>query len=64
VLEVLNLGLATNCNTSGYKLLIEKTGRILRSNHVRFDETFFPWRNWQVIDDHLSIITEIDIVRS
>ncbi len=61
-LEVLNLGLATDCNTSGYKLLIEETGKRLISNQQRFDETFFPQRNLQMIDDHLSNITEIDVV--
>ena len=61
-LEVINLGLATNCNTSGYKLLVEETGKILISNQVRFDETFFPKRNRQTIDYHLTNITEIDVV--
>jgi hypothetical protein len=44
-LEVLNLGMATDCNISGYKLLIEETGKILISNQVRFDETFFLLRD-------------------
>ena len=61
-LEVINLGLATECNTSGYKLLIKETGKILISNQVRFDETFFPTRNRQMIDYHLTNITEIDVV--
>ncbi len=52
--EVLNLGLAADCNTRGYKFLIEETGKILISNQVRFDETFFLWRNQRMIDDHLS----------
>ena len=39
--EVINLGLATDCNTSGYKLLVEETGKALISNEVRFDESFF-----------------------
>ena len=30
--EGVNLGLATDCNTSGYKVLIEETGKILISN--------------------------------
>ncbi len=38
--EVLNLGLATDCNTSGYKLFIEETGKVMKSNQVWFDETF------------------------
>ena len=37
--KVLNLGLATDCNTSGYKLLIEETRKFLILNQVRFDET-------------------------
>jgi hypothetical protein len=61
-LEVLNLGLATDCNTSGYKLLIEETRKILISNQVTFDATFFPRSNLQIIDDHMSNITEIDVL--
>ncbi len=61
-LEVINLGLATDCNTSGYKLLIEKMGKILKSNQVRLDETFFQRRNRHMIDDQLSNITQIDVV--
>ena len=38
--EVINLGLATDCNTSGYKLLVEETGKVLISNEVRFDKSF------------------------
>ena len=49
--EVINLRLATDCNTSGYtsKLLVEETGKILISNEVRFDEGLFPRRNRQMI---------------
>ncbi len=41
--EAVNLGLVTDCNTSGYKLLIEETGKILISNQVQFDEILFPY---------------------
>ena len=63
-LEVINLGLVTDCNTSGYKLQVEETGKILTSNQVRLDETFFSRRNRQMTDDHLTNITEpeIDVV--
>ena len=61
-LKVLNLGLATDCNTSGYKFLIQETGKILISNKVRLDKTFFPRRNRQMIDDHLTNIAKIDVV--
>ncbi len=61
---MLDLGLAINCNTShgGYKLLIKETGKILISDQVRFDETFFLRGNREMIDDHLSNITDIDVV--
>ena len=60
--EVINLGLATDCNTSGYKLLVEETEKVLISNEVRFDESIFPRRNRQVIDDHLTNLANIDVV--
>ena len=34
--EVIHLGLATDCNTSEYK----QSGKILISNQVRFNESF------------------------
>ena len=58
-MKVINPGLATDCNTSGYKLLVEET---LISNQVRFDETFFPRRNRKIIDDDLTNITKVDVV--
>ncbi len=61
---MLNLGLATDCNTSGlgYKLVIEEIGKILISYQARFDETSYQRRNIQMIEDHLTNITEIDSV--
>ena len=59
---VINLSLATDCNTSGYKLLFEETGKVLISNEVRFDESFFPRRNRQMIDEHLTNLADIDVV--
>ncbi len=38
--EAVNLGLATDCNTSRYQLLVEETGKILISNQVRFQLLF------------------------
>ena len=61
--EVINLGLATDCNTSGYKLLVEETGKVLISNEVRFNESFFPRRSRQMIDDHLTNLADIEVVR-
>ncbi len=42
--EAINLGFATDCNTRGYKLLMEGTGKILISNQVRFDENLYPYQ--------------------
>ena len=61
--EVINLGLATDCNTCGYKLLAEETGKVFIANEVRFNESFFPRRNRQMIDDHLTNLADIDVVR-
>ena len=44
-IEVIHLGFATDCNTSGYTFLIEGTGKHLISNQAKFDENFFPYRN-------------------
>jgi hypothetical protein len=60
--EGVNLGLATDCKTSGYKVLIEETGKILISNQVRFDETLFPYRNKKMVDAHLINITELGML--
>ncbi len=60
-LEVLNR--LQDCNTSGYKLQIEETGKSL------IDEIFFPRRTRQMIDEHstnidehLTNMTEINVV--
>ena len=58
-MEAVNLGLATDCNTSGYKLLIEETGKILISNQVIFDEPWFPYRNKEMVDELLINIAEL-----
>jgi hypothetical protein len=42
---VINLGWATDRNTSGYKLLVEATGKVVISNQVKFDESLYPYRN-------------------
>ena len=60
--EVINLGLATDCNTGWYKLLDEETGKALISNEVGFDVSFFPRRNRQMIDDHRTTLADIDVV--
>ena len=48
-LEVINLGFASDLNTSSYKVLVEKTCQILTSNQLEFDEKFFPYRKEEMI---------------
>ena len=59
-IEAINLGFATDLSTSGYKLFIPETGKILVSNQVKFDERFFPYRKQKVLDqDKQDEITNI-----
>ncbi len=62
--EAVNLGFATDCNTSGYKFYIEETGKILISNQVKFDENSFysSYRNHNMVSQHLHDITEMDTI--
>jgi hypothetical protein len=51
--EAINLGFATDCNTSGYKLLIEGTGKKVNSNQVRFnDNLVYPYWNYNMVEQH------------
>ena len=43
--EVIDLEFASDLNTSGYKFLVEATGKIIVSNQGKFDEDFFPYCN-------------------
>ncbi len=61
-MEAVNLGFATDCNTSGYKLYIEGTGKILISNQVRFDENLYPYRNTKMVSQHLNDIMVVDVM--
>ncbi len=61
-MEAVNRGFATDCNTSGYKLYIEGTGKILISNQVRFDENLYPYRNCEMVSQHLDDITVVDVM--
>jgi hypothetical protein len=42
--EGINLGFATDCNTSGYMIYFPDTGKTLISNQVRFNELEYPLR--------------------
>ena len=61
-IEVIHLGFATDCNTSGYKFLIEGTGKHLISNQAKFDEDFFPYRNRKMVDEHIDNLMKVDIL--
>ncbi len=61
-MEGVNLGLATDCNTSGYKVLIEETGKILISNQILYDETLFLYRNNKMVEAHLINIAELGML--
>ncbi len=63
-MEAVNLGLATDCNTRGYKLLVEETCKILISNQVRFDETLFPspYSSKILVDAHLINIAKLGML--
>ena len=54
---------ATPAGKAWHKLLVEETAKVLISNKVRFNESFFPRRNRQMIDDHLTNLADIDVVR-
>ncbi len=54
--EAINLGFATNHNTSGYKLCVPTTRRIVISNQVRFGDFRFPYRKQAVIDRNMAEI--------
>jgi hypothetical protein len=60
--EAVNLGFATDCNTSGYKIYIEGTGKILISNQVRFDKNLYSYRNCEMVSQHLNDITVVDVI--
>ena len=60
--EVIHLGFATDQNTSGYKFLIKGTNKVIVSNQGKFDEDFFPYRNREMIDNHIDHITNLDVV--
>ncbi len=60
--EAVNLGFATDCNTSGYKLYIKGTNKILISNQVSFDENLYPYRNSEMVSQHLNDITVVNVM--
>ena len=57
-----NLGFASDRNTSAYKLYIPSTMQIIVTNQVVFDESFSPYRKVELIkqmdkgDDKLDIL--------
>ena len=49
---MINLGFASDLNTSSYKVAVEMTGQILTTHQLEFDEDFFPYRK----DDEIQSI--------
>ena len=49
-LEGINLGFASDSNTSGYVIWIPAKRKTYITNQVRFDETVYPYRKHDVID--------------
>ncbi len=60
--ELVNLGFASDLNTSAYKELVKATGQILTSNQLEFDENFFPFRKEEIVDMLLDVDEEINIL--
>jgi hypothetical protein len=60
--EAMSLGFANDCNTSGYKLYIEGTGKVLISNQVKFNENLYPYQNSEMVSQHLNDITVVDVM--
>ena len=60
--EGVNLGFASDRNTSAYKLYIQSTRQIIVTNQVVFDESFSPYSKEELIkqldkgDDELDIL--------
>jgi len=50
--EGINLGFATESNTSGYAIFIPESRKIIITNNVRFDETTFPYRKQSMVDKY------------
>ena len=50
--EGINLGFASDSNTSGYVIFIPENGKTFISNQVRFDETSYPYRKQSIIDKY------------
>ena len=51
-MEGINLGFASDSNTSGYVIFIPENGKTFISNQVRFDETSYPYRKQSIIDKY------------
>ncbi len=61
-MEAINLGFATDCNTSEYTLLIEGTTKIVILNQVKFDENLYQYRSCNMIEQNLGDIAELDVI--
>ena len=60
--EAIHLGFASDSNMSAYKFYIPSTGQLMYSNQAKFDENFFPYRNKDMIENHLADDCNVDIL--
>ena len=60
--EAVNLGIASDRNTSAYNLYIPSTRQIIVTNQVVFDESFFPYRKEELIKQLDEGGDELDIL--
>ena len=60
--QVINLGFATDTNTSAYVVYNPATDKLLTTNQLVFDESFFPYRKESLIKQLDEVDNEIDIL--
>ncbi len=61
-IQVIHSGFASDLNTSGYKFLVDGTGKILVSNLGKFEEDLFPYCNRKMIGNHIDNLMSVDIL--
>ena len=56
--EGINLGFATDSNTSAYVIFVPESRKVYITNQVRFDETSFPFRKQSAVDRYAAEIAD------
>ena len=52
--EGINLGFASDSNSSGYVIYVPESKKVYISNQVRFDESVYPYRKQSMVDKHVA----------